>query len=41
MLLRRVICAQDLDAAGKKHEGELELMEGGAGNEGGSEARIV
>ena len=41
MLLPRVICVQDLDAAGKKNEGELEMMEGGTRNESGSEARIV
>lgn len=41
MLLPRALCAQDLDAAGKKDEGELELMEGGTRNGSGSEARIV
>lgn len=41
MLICGVLCAQDLDAAAKKDEGELELLEGGTRNEGGGEARIV
>lgn len=37
MLILGVLCAQDLDAAAKKDEGELELLESGTRNGGGSE----